>query len=1048
MAVYEWREKTYLPYSDVAPAFKDSVIKLYTKILDYEATLLAHLDQNALGQWAETVLKAGDWSSRVRDIREQDANCKDVITAIAEYLRTEWREEERKWQEKLLQQPRLDEESRDIRKLHSNYEAGKNVNPERVPGTCEWFLHHADFLTWRKSQSSRLLWLSADPGCGKSVLSKYLVDRTGEVLTINRKTPTVCYFFFKDGDVDRMDGAKALCAFLHQLIMQQPHLYRYTKEDFRTKSDKFLIDLDALWNIFLKVSEDPSLGEVICVLDALDECREASRKALIAKLVQLFRYRDSINKGRPNVKFLVTSRPEIGIVRDFKGLTEVRLRGEEESELISGEIDIVIKKRIEELGSTMDLSVSQQSTLQRNLIAIPHRTYLWLYLTLDAIAKKLWLTNIDINQIANTIPWTVDEAYTAILDKSADRVGARRLLHIILAAVEPMTLQELNVAMIIEEHHERYEDIDKWPLDRCADRIKNICGLFVSVVDSKVYLIHQTAREFLLGEEDGGWKKSFRPAESNLVLLKVCLWYLQLQNFKGGSLVGSRTSSEEPTSVVSLDTQPGVEETDPVEPANDISPVEKKIRSVTSVSTPTESEETAYAQLDEGASPVDSDASWVDELTLSWTTTSSEYDDRLREDRLRKHRVLKVISGYMKTYIFLTYAARWWATHFSRAECLIEPELVEKVAYVTCDPLSFSFGVWGGVYNQYCFPGNGVGNLPYDNADLTNLHLAASFGHVSVVKLLLERGKEQPDPRDAVNRTPLHEAAGKGHVTIVNLLLEKGAEVDSKDERGETPMLLAVNRGYEPMVELLLRYGAHVDSKDSNEFTSLHWAALRGHKMMVKLLLEHGAHVNQKNCYDRTPLHGAALEGHGAVVKLLMEYGAHVNFKDDNDWTPLHKAAYGGHEAVMKLLLKHGAQVNSKSVNGYTPLHIAAQNGSEVVVKLLLEQDVQANFGSKYENAPLTEEARGECHMTVRLMDTKNWEGETPLFLAVTEGREKVVKLLLEQGAQTDLENKAGDTPLSVAKQRLSARGGHAYKTVIRLLEESIAEKQEGDQTP
>ena len=133
------------------------------------------------------------------------------------------------------------------------------------------------------------------------------MDRIGEVLTINRETPTVCYFFFKDGNDDCMDGEKALCAFLHQLIMQQPHVYRYTKEDFRTKSDKFLIDLDALWNIFLKVSEDSSLGEIICALDALDECREASRKALIAKFVQLFQYRDSINKGRPNVEFLVTS---------------------------------------------------------------------------------------------------------------------------------------------------------------------------------------------------------------------------------------------------------------------------------------------------------------------------------------------------------------------------------------------------------------------------------------------------------------------------------------------------------------------------------------------------------------------------------------------------------------------------------------------------------------------------------------------------------------------------------------------------------------------
>ena len=281
-------------------------------------------------------------------------------------------------------------------------------------------------------------------------------------------------------------------------------------------------------------------------------------------------------------------------MRDFKGLTEVRLRGEDESELIRDEIDLVINKKIEELGSTMDLSVSQESTLRRNLTAVPHRTYLWLHLTFGAIAKKLWLTQNDITNIANAIPKNVDEAYTAILDKSPDRALARRLLHIILAAVEPMTLQELNVAMIMGKTHERYEDIEIWPLDVCADRIKNICGLFVSVVDFKVYLIHQTAREFLLGEEDGGWKNSFRPAESNLVLLEVCLWYLQLRNWKDCPSPGTRMDFSETTSVGSVDIQSESEETDPVKPAYDVSPFEKETWSVTSAGTQPESDETAY----------------------------------------------------------------------------------------------------------------------------------------------------------------------------------------------------------------------------------------------------------------------------------------------------------------------------------------------------------------------------------------------------------------------------------------------------------------------
>lgn len=499
MAVYEWQEKTYLKY-DTTSTLRSSITRLYRMILDYEATLLVHLHQNQLRQWADSVSKAGDWSNRVKDMQEQDAKCRDITTAIDANSTVQWRNEERKWQEQLLQQPRLDEEDRHIRMLYSNYEAGKNVNPERIKGTCRWFLEHTDFITWRKARRSSLLWLSADPGCGKSVLSKYLIDRKGEVLTLGKQTPTVCYFFFKDGDIDRNNGAKAICALLHQLILQQPHLYQHAKEDFRTKNENFLADLGALWNIFLKATEDQKLTETICVLDALDECQESSRKALLTKLIQLYRRLDLVNDTRPILKFLVTSRPEIGIVRDFRNYTNVRLRGEEESEQITREIDLVIHAKIQELEHTLNLSESLKSDLLHNLSEVRHRTYLWLHLTFDAIQKKLWLSNDEVSTIAHSIPGDIPQAYRAILNKSPDEKKARRLLHIILAATRPLNLHEINVAMVMEKPYKAYEDLHIWPSEDCEVIIKNICGLFVSVVDSQVYLIHQTAREFLVGE--------------------------------------------------------------------------------------------------------------------------------------------------------------------------------------------------------------------------------------------------------------------------------------------------------------------------------------------------------------------------------------------------------------------------------------------------------------------------------------------------------------------------------------------------------------------
>ena len=64
------------------------------------------------------------------------------------------------------------------------------------------------------------------------------------------------------------------------------------------------------------------------------------------------------------------------------------------------------------------------------------------------------------------------------------------------------------------------------------------------------------------------------------------------------------------------------------------------------------------------------------------------------------------------------------------------------------------------------------------------LSLAAQFGHVEIVRLLLDAG-EDPDRFNPIgghsHTTPLHAAAGFGHEAVVRLLVERGARLDQKD---------------------------------------------------------------------------------------------------------------------------------------------------------------------------------------------------------------------------------------------------------------------------
>ena len=56
----------------------------------------------------------------------------------------------------------------------SNCKDGKDRNAPRVQGTCMWVLEHPKYISRCQEENASLLWVTADPGCGESVLAKAL----------------------------------------------------------------------------------------------------------------------------------------------------------------------------------------------------------------------------------------------------------------------------------------------------------------------------------------------------------------------------------------------------------------------------------------------------------------------------------------------------------------------------------------------------------------------------------------------------------------------------------------------------------------------------------------------------------------------------------------------------------------------------------------------------------------------------------------------------------------------------------------------------------
>ena len=508
-------------------AFESHIIKLYAQILGFQAKAVCQLYKPSLQRHALDTIKVNDWGAMVSEIKEEEMECQKYFDIIGsanlddafkeqhvhvEKLFQAWNVEKRRDRDDEAQRHQSKDESKALRALcTTTYRDHKNRNPDRVKNTCRWFLESAIYCSWRSTTGSGMLWVTADPGCGKSVLSKSLIDEELQSTT----QMTTIYFFFKDDSAERRSAVHALCALLHQLCISKPILLGRLAEAYRRNGSTLMLSFSWLWDLFMELTEDRQTGEVVCVLDALDECRLEERRILIDHLND-FHFKEQSNR---KLRFLITSRPYLDIEERFDKVV-IRLAAEEASELISQEIDLVIRASVARIAIRKQLDQNTKTLLEDRLLKTKNRTYLWLHLAIDSIEKASSVGTLRrMAKLIDEIPNSVYQAYESILSRSADRVEATELLHIVLAAMRPLSLREMNLALNLKSGQASVDDIDLYPQAQFERHIRNLCGLFINVYEEedydhrivtdrehlrKLHLIHQTAREFLLERDITG----------------------------------------------------------------------------------------------------------------------------------------------------------------------------------------------------------------------------------------------------------------------------------------------------------------------------------------------------------------------------------------------------------------------------------------------------------------------------------------------------------------------------------------------------------------
>lgn len=239
-----------------------------------------------------------------------------------------------------------------------------------------------------------------------------------------------------------------------------------------------------------------------------------------------------------------------------------------------------------------------------------------------------------------------------------------------------------------------------------------------------------------------------------------------------------------------------------------------------------------------------------------------------------------------------------------------------------------------------------------------------------------------PNAEDKDGFTPLAFAIHRRQIERINYLLkDRGADPERKCQ-DKTPLMHAVHEHCTDAILILHECWPelNLEEEDSRGQTALVIAAEDGDCEMIEALVGLGARLDVPLADGRTPLMCAAGNGRVSAVNTLLRHGHDCHGTDSDGWNSLHYAVYksGGREVIERLITA-GISVDSCcEQSGETALHIAVK---------LCDKD------------PVRQENLETLLANGAGMNLEDGAGNTPVSVAVENELEDVAELFFEQGA-------------------------------------------------
>ncbi|QJT94922.1 ankyrin repeat domain-containing protein [Wolbachia endosymbiont of Diaphorina citri] len=297
--------------------------------------------------------------------------------------------------------------------------------------------------------------------------------------------------------------------------------------------------------------------------------------------------------------------------------------------------------------------------------------------------------------------------------------------------------------------------------------------------------------------------------------------------------------------------------------------------------------------------------------------------------------------------------------------------------------------------------------LAFNDAIVSNSKCIASICNSEDV--IVEFNKEKA----ILSTEQLFDAVRRNNLSEVENLLSMGADVSIRDKRSWAPLHCAADNDNKlDISRAILNRNANIEARTNIGETPLHIANAYGQLKIIELLVDKGASLEAKTNDGLTPLHVAIQHNNTTpkIIEFLIDKGVNIEAKIKDDQTPLHHAVFKDRLDIVRVLSSRGANIEAKNKDGKTPLDLAIQGNYTDIVGFLKHTELDRKLLAAAQDGDFN-----KVKDLVNLgadVNIKDKDGKTPLHYASRSIHHLgMVKYLISKGADIDVKDNSGRTP-------------------------------------